>query len=84
MQNATEKPGDYGRANAGIRMAFLLVDSRENEDHYVIILSLRPQGDFASRPGQEQFFIDKDGTVAYRQVLALPRPNGGSQWFRWR
>jgi len=74
MQVATQSPGDYGAAYAGTAMAFDVVDARETEDHYVIVLSVRPQGDFAGRLGQEQFFIEKEGTVAHRQVLALPRP----------
>ena len=73
MQIATEAPGDYGPANAGIRMAFEVVNSRETEDHYIITLSLRPQGEFAGRQGEEQFFLEKQGTVAHRQVLGLPR-----------
>jgi hypothetical protein len=74
MQIATESPGDYGGVNSGIRMAFEVIDTRETDDHYIITLSLRPQHEFAGRPGEEQFFIDKEGTVAYRQVLGLPRP----------
>lgn len=73
MQVATETPGDYGSAYSGIRMAFDVVEDRETEDHYVITLSFRPQGDFDGRPGREQFFIEQEGTVAHRQVLGLPR-----------
>ena len=74
MQVATGTPGDYGSAYSGIPMAFEVVTAQETEDHYVITLSLRPQGDFSGRPGQEQFFIEKEGGVAHRQVLARPRP----------
>jgi len=51
MQVATETPGDYGSAYSSTRMAFEVVNAQETEDHYVITLSLRPQGDFAGRPG---------------------------------
>ena len=78
MRVATETPGDYGPAYSGIRMAFDVAQSEDREDDYVITLSFRPQGDFSGRPGQEQFFIEKDGTVAHRQVLALPRPRRGA------
>ncbi|MCH8281054.1 MAG: hypothetical protein IIC96_10290, partial [Chloroflexi bacterium] len=54
MQVATETPGDYGSAYSGIPMAFEVVNAQETDDHYVITLSLRPQGDFSGRPGQEQ------------------------------
>ena len=37
-------------------------------------LSFRPEGEFTGTPGQEQFFIEKTGTIEVRQVLSLPRP----------
>ena len=73
MQIAAETPGDYGTAYAGIAMAFEVADAQETDDHYIITLSLRPQGEFDGRVGLEQFFIEKEGNVAHRQVLALPR-----------
>tara|TARA_B100000315_G_C14469093_1_gene537441 strand:- start:152 stop:520 length:369 start_codon:yes stop_codon:yes gene_type:complete len=88
MQVATEAPGDYGSAYPGSPMAFEVESARETEDHYVITLSLRPQGDFSGRPGREQFFIEKEGSVAHRQVLALPKPGGAFRLFQlpsdWR
>jgi hypothetical protein len=77
MRVATETPGDYGSAYSGTRMAFDVAQSEDREDDYVITLSFRPQGNFSGSPGQEQFFIEKDGTVAHRQVLALSRPRRG-------
>ena len=70
MQAARENPGNYGRPLAGTRMVFQLVE--EGEDYYIVTLSFRPEGDFAGSPGQEQFFIEKEGAVADRQVLSLP------------
>ena len=52
-------------------MAFDIREESETEDHYVITLSYRPQGDFAGEPGQEQFFIEKEGVVVLRQILSL-------------
>ena len=72
MSSARETPGAYGRRFADIPMAFEVVTDEETEDHYVITLSFRPQGAFDGTPGQEQFFVHKDGTVAHRQVLSLP------------
>ena len=57
---------------AGTRMVFQLVEQEEGEDHYIVTLSFRPEGDFTGSPGQEQFFIEKEGPVADRQVLSLP------------
>lgn len=76
MQIATESPGDYGAAYTGIRMAYEVASARETDDHYVITLLLRPQGVPSAKPGEEQFFIEKDGPVAHRQVLRQPSRGG--------
>ena len=73
MRTARETPGDYGRRFRNANMAFEVVEDTETEDHYVVTLSFRPEGEFTGTPGREQFFIEKEGTVAIRQVLALPR-----------
>ena len=72
MRIARESPGVYGSGYRGVAMAFDVVEAEETEDHYTITLSIRPQGQFRGTPGQEQFFIEKEGTVAHRQVLDLP------------
>ena len=76
MQTASETPGNYGRRYQNVPMVFETVDDTENEDYYVLTLSFRPQGDFSGIPGKEQFFIEKEGTVAVRQVLNLPKGRG--------
>lgn len=76
MRTARETPGDYGRRFRNANMAFDVVEDTETEDHYVVTLSVRPEGEFTGTPGREQFFIEKEGTVAIRQVLALPRLAG--------
>lgn len=73
MQVASNEPGNYGQSLAGINMAFEVVSQEETEDYYAVTLSFRPEGNFKGTPGEEQFFIEKVGEVAYRQVLALPR-----------
>ena len=73
MQTARDDPGNYGARFADVPMVFDLVQQEDEEDYYIVTLSLRPAGDFAGVAGQEQFFIEKEGTVAYRQVLSLPR-----------
>ena len=74
MRTARETPGAYGRRYRAVLMAFEVVAQEETEDHYVITLAFRPQGEYAGGPGQEQFFVEKEGNVAHRQVLTLPRP----------
>ena len=71
MRTARESPGDYGNRFEGTTMAFEAVETEDTEDHYVITLSLRPQGEFNGRSGQEQFFIEKVGTVAQRKAHHL-------------
>tara|TARA_B100000315_G_scaffold243047_1_gene266006 strand:- start:1939 stop:4239 length:2301 start_codon:yes stop_codon:yes gene_type:complete len=73
MRTASETPGAYGAAYREVPLAFEVVEAEDTEDHYVITITFRPQGEFAGRPGREQFFITKEGDVALRQVLALPR-----------
>ena len=80
MQTAREMPGDYGRRLRGINMAFEVVESAEDEDYYNVTLSFRPQGQFTGTPGQEQFFLEKEGSIAHRQVLSLPMATGGRRF----
>jgi len=80
MRTAREAPGAYGRRFRNVPMAFEAVEDNETEDHYMVTLSFRPQGQFTGAPGQEQFFIEKEGTVAHRQVLGLPVPEGGRRF----
>ncbi|MFP6868479.1 MAG: hypothetical protein VCE91_03880, partial [Nitrospinota bacterium] len=78
MQTASSVPGDYGRSFRGVAMVFEVVESGEDDDYYNITLSFRPQGSFDGTPGQEQFVIGKDGTIAVRQVLSsIVREGGG-------
>ena len=77
VRTAVESPGNYGRQYQHAAMAFEVVESGEEDDHYNISLSFRPQGNFAGTPGQEQFVIGKDGSIAVRQVLSSPVRKGG-------
>ena len=79
MRSERETPGSYGTRWRDSSMAFEVVGANETDDHYIITLGFRPEGEFKGRPGQEQFFIEKEGTVAVRQVLGLPRPSGISR-----
>jgi len=72
MRTARDTPGEYGRRFTDVPMAYEAVEDQETEDHYVVTLSFRPQGQFTGTPGREQFFIEKEGAVAHRQVLSLP------------
>ena len=80
MRTAGEAPGEYGRRFRNVTMAFEVVEDNETEDYYMVTLSVRPQSRFTGAPGQEQFFIEKEGIIAHRQVLSLPRPQGGRRF----
>jgi hypothetical protein len=73
MRSARTEPGEYGRFTS-FPMAFEVVEEETTEDHYVITLAFRPQGEYSGKSGREQFFIEKEGGVAHRQVLELPKP----------
>ena len=73
MRSARTEPGEYGRFTHS-PMAFEVIEEEETEDHYVVTLAFRPQGEYSGESGREQFFIEKEGGVAHRQVLELPKP----------
>ena len=77
MRTARELPGEYGRRFRNVPLAFDVVETNETEDYYEVTLSLRPQGEFTGTAGREQFFIEKVGGIAHRQVLALPMTRRG-------
>ena len=74
MQTARETPGEYGSQYQDVSMAFEVSTGQDTEDNPVVPLSFRPQDQFSGTPGQEQFLIEKEGTVAVCQVLSVPRP----------
>lgn len=53
------------------------MNQEEGEDYYIVTLSFRPEGDFEGRPGEEEFFIEKEGGVAHRNLRSLPKPKRG-------
>ena len=76
MRTAGDNPGNYGRRFQGMRMVFDAVEEEDGEDYYVVTLSFRPEGNFSGKPGVEQFFIEKEGTIVRRQVRGLPTQGG--------
>ena len=55
------------------RMVFDFFNDYEDEDTYTIVISFRPEGDFAGTPGQEQFKFRKTGEFEAREVLNPPK-----------
>jgi len=71
MRTAKDSPGAYGEGFQNVLLAFELIEAEETEDHYVITLSVQPQSQFSRRLVREQVFVEKGGSVAYRQVLPI-------------
>ena len=57
MRTAREAPGAYGRRFRNVLMAFEVVEDEDTEDHYVITLSFRPQGQFSGTLVLQRRFI---------------------------
>ena len=64
MRTAQKEPGAYGSRYLSVPMAFDVVASTGTEDHYVVAMDFRPQGEFYGRPEREQFSKEKGGPVA--------------------
>lgn len=73
IQDVRNEPGNYGRQYEGVKMGYTVEHQKERADYYVITLLFRPEGDWNGGGGQERFFIEKEGVVAHRQLLSLPR-----------
>lgn len=79
MRTAAETPGTYGSSFANKPMAFEVVEAEETEDHYVITLGFRPQGEYAGRPGREQFSFRKKEVSPTVRFWPSPGQGGGFQ-----
>ena len=51
MRTARETPGAYGRRFRNVPMAFEVAEVEETEDHYVITITFRPEGDVCWQGG---------------------------------
>lgn len=69
IQTASQAPGEYGSRISGTALVFEVAETSEDEDFYIITLSVRLQGSYSGEPGREQLFISKEGKVEHRQVL---------------
>ena len=80
IQHARDNRGFYGRAYAGLTLAWEVTSQEEGqeegEDYYDIRLSFRPAGRFQGQPGTEQFIIGKTGSIELRQILGEPTGMG--------
>ena len=79
IRTANVTPGAYGRRFGRVPMVFEVAFEEETDDHYVITLSFRPQGQFFGTLGLEEFVIGKEGAINARRVLHLPRREGGRE-----
>ena len=69
---AREYPEIYGDDYIGVPLAWELESELESDDFYYIRLHYRPSGTFLGTPGIEEFIMDKEGNVEFRQILREP------------
>ena len=69
---ARENPEIYGADYFGIALAWELESELESDDVYYVCLHYRPSGTFLGTPGTEEFIMDKEGNVEFRQILREP------------
>jgi hypothetical protein len=72
IRYAREYPDIYGFEYIGIDLAWELESEAESEEFYYVRLHYRPSGTFLGTPGIEEFVMDKEGTVQFRQILREP------------
>lgn len=72
IRHAQENSEIYPAKYSGVRLVWELISTDEDDDYYHIKLSWRPSGRFEGKPGVEEFFIDKTGSIELRQLLDEP------------
>jgi hypothetical protein len=72
VRYAREYPEIYGDEYIGINLAWELESEVESEEFYYVRLHYRPSGTFLGTLGIEEFVMDKEGHVQFRQILREP------------
>ena len=53
-------------------MAWKVIDSRQEGDHFVVDLEFRTAGAAEGEGGEERYYIDKEGDIMLREVVSWP------------
>ena len=72
IRYARDNPEIYGDAYLGVSLAWELLSEVESKEFYYIRLNYRPSGTFLGTPGIEEFTMNKEGKIEFRQILQEP------------
>ena len=60
---------------ANQQLVWEVASAQEQEEFYYVELTYQPFGVFSGTPGLEEFIMEKDGAIAFRQVISQPDAN---------
>lgn len=72
IRYARANPEIYGEELLDVPLAWELESESESAEFYYVRLHYRPSGTFLGTPGIEEFILDKEGNVEFRQILREP------------
>jgi hypothetical protein len=72
IRYARANPNLYGDEYFDVDLAWELESEVESEEFYYVRLHYRPSGTFLGTPGIEEFILNKEGDVQFRQILREP------------
>jgi len=75
VQYAQQNQDPYG-PTAQQQLVWEVIASEAKDEFYYITLSHRPFGTFTGTTGTEEFIMEKDGKIVFRQVISQPDANG--------
>ncbi len=71
VRYAQQNKDVYGD-HANEPLVWEVATAEEQDEFYYVKLSYKPFSDFGGAPGLEEFIVEKDGAIAFRQVLSGP------------
>ena len=71
VQHAGQNRDVYG-TYASEALVWEVASAEEQEEFFYVKLNYKPFGRFDGTPGLEEFIVEKDGTITFRQVLSEP------------
>lgn len=75
VQYAQQHQDVYGDV-ATQQLVWEVGSALEQDEFYYVEILYKPFGVFEGTPGLEEFIMEKDGTIAFRQVISQPSANG--------
>jgi hypothetical protein len=75
VQYAQQHQDVYGDV-ANQQLIWEVATAEEQEEFYYISINYQPFGGFDGAPGVEEFIMEKNGIIAFRQVISQPDADG--------